>query len=358
ASDDKTGASSLGGDWELEYQVGEINSSLTFEAARTGGEWQGLLDTFWISSRDSEAGWADENLVDFTPDVDGFGDATGGTFSTQFDVQSFTTDDVDLTSVHYVNSNLSIGSPSVDLQVGDILFSIHKDNVLLDGVTDVTANKYDVILFHPDTVGDYSSGSFSVVFSNPSNSNEDITGLSLVEEDTQVGDTLLERGTFIFSDDSEDYNIYSFNPTTGNTDLLLDGAQVLSESEPIIVNKISGLELVEDTYSVGGVTLSSGQILVTLDGDGGIYDNVGEVAGNNEDVFVLDITRTAVVDVTNQSLTASLFMDSSDVGLSKSLNAISFADQSLVNDLPVANDNTDSTDEDNSGISRNAASGV
>ncbi|WP_372883294.1 DUF4347 domain-containing protein, partial [Psychromonas sp.] len=61
ASDDKTGAAALGGDWDLEYQVGEINTTVTFEAQSVESEWQGLLATYVVNTTDDTI---DINILD------------------------------------------------------------------------------------------------------------------------------------------------------------------------------------------------------------------------------------------------------------------------------------------------------
>ena len=56
ASDDDTGAAELGGDWELEYALGGIESSVPFSQT-VQSEWQGLLNNFEVTNvNDSGAG--------------------------------------------------------------------------------------------------------------------------------------------------------------------------------------------------------------------------------------------------------------------------------------------------------------
>ena len=56
ASDDDTGAAELGGNWDLEYTLGGIESSVLFSQA-VQSEWQGLLNNFEVTNvNDSGAG--------------------------------------------------------------------------------------------------------------------------------------------------------------------------------------------------------------------------------------------------------------------------------------------------------------
>ncbi|BBB30134.1 DUF4347 domain-containing protein [Neptunomonas japonica] len=69
ASDDKTGAQSLGGDWDLEYQVGQVES-VTFSANSTQ-QWNGLLDIFTVDD--------DADTIDVNPGDGNALDASGNT---------------------------------------------------------------------------------------------------------------------------------------------------------------------------------------------------------------------------------------------------------------------------------------
>ena len=56
ASDDATGMQSLGGDWDLEYNIGEVNSQIIV-SGELQREWRGLLATFTVTNtNDSGAG--------------------------------------------------------------------------------------------------------------------------------------------------------------------------------------------------------------------------------------------------------------------------------------------------------------
>ena len=87
----------------------------------------------------------------------------------------------------------------MDLFVGDVLFAINSNSVQLTGsdLVEITTNKKSLFMFRPDTPGDYSAGTFSVVLDNFSTN--EVEGISLVEVDTMVGDTLLQAGTFLFN---------------------------------------------------------------------------------------------------------------------------------------------------------------
>ena len=94
-----------------------------------------------------------------------------------------------------------------------------------------------------------------------------LSGLTLVESDTTVGDTVVEEGTFLLGK-AGDKKIYHFTAdgvgkgtTSGTTSTLIDGADIGFSTN------VAGLELIERTITIGDTTLQPGQILVTLDGD-------------------------------------------------------------------------------------------
>ncbi len=61
---DSTGASALGGDWQLEYKVGDIDDSYQVQV-HTEDEWQGLLATYTVTTvNDSGAGSLRQAILD------------------------------------------------------------------------------------------------------------------------------------------------------------------------------------------------------------------------------------------------------------------------------------------------------
>ncbi|MCA9215240.1 MAG: DUF4347 domain-containing protein, partial [Planctomycetales bacterium] len=64
ASDDDTGSFELGGDWQLEYLVGDVESSIVF-SADIQQNWHGLLNTFTVTNtNDSGAGSFRQAIID------------------------------------------------------------------------------------------------------------------------------------------------------------------------------------------------------------------------------------------------------------------------------------------------------
>ncbi len=258
---------------------------------------------------------------------------TDGTFYSFLDLRNFNTGTIDpaIDGIHQVSKNTTIGGnggPSMDLFVGDILFAINSNSVQLTGsdLVEITTNKKDLLMFRADTPGDYSTGTFSVVLDNFSTN--EVEGITLVEVDTMVGDTLLQAGTFLYNPgNSRDIFHYTADgvgagTTTGVTTTLIAGNDINMTSASA---KVSGIDLIEADVTLGDTSLTAGNILVTLDGnDAGVGNNNLSVTSN--DVFYLDVTTTTMGVTSTTTANAYLLIEGADLNLdtaSEEITAIS-----------------------------------
>ncbi len=130
-------------------------------------------------------------------------------------------------------------------------------------------------------------------------------GVTLVEQATLVGDTLIDAGDFLFSRGGalEMNDIYWYDTSLSATNVLVEGLDVSIATGTAIL----GLEVVESGVTAGGVSLGTGNILVTL----AAAD--GDVGSNNlsvlqQDVFALNLTATTYGSGT-AAATASMLFD-------------------------------------------------
>ena len=241
------------------------------------------------------------------------GGTSGGTFGTSFNLNAFAQDGgADLVGLHVVGRAVSVGTVgTVNLQAGDVLFSV-AGNETLGGVA---VTKQQVILFRPGSPGDYSAGTFSVVFTNPDAVDKDIRDFALVETAMSVGGTALQAGDFLLSMDSGSYDkdIWLFrpsnvgsNPASGSLTEFINGASAFVNLDG---DQIRGVELVQQDIVIGGKSLTAGQLLLSQDGDGLVGGNLLSV--KDGDIFVLSVTQTGLLSAG----TASMFMRGSDLGL-------------------------------------------
>ncbi|QDT35916.1 cadherin-like domain-containing protein [Stratiformator vulcanicus] len=274
------------------------------------------------------------------------GGTTDGTFSHVFDLDDFADDgDANINGLHYVSRDITIGSGgnTFDLQTGDILFST-KDDEDVTGNNTLAFTKDEIILFRPDTVGDFGSGTFTLLVDDLSliTGENETRGLSLVETDTVVGDATLTAGSFLVSTNGgaaeKDVRLLTLTgvgagSTSGSIDTLIEGDDI-DQGE-----KIYGIELIESGITLGGTTLSGGQILLTIEkSDSSVGDNA--ILVGDHDVFALTVSNTTLVSgVGNTAADATLIVDGDDVGLdsgSEKLDALALVstNQPPVIDLP------------------------
>ena len=250
---------------------------------------------------------------------------TNGTFASAFNLDTFTLDgDADITAFHQVSGDITLGGnafPSIDLFVGDLLMVADVDGETFTGsdLNSITPDRTDVFVFRPDVPGDYSNGTFFILLDNLPG--DYTTGISLVEQDTWVGDAFLQEGSFIFNAGIGN-KIRHFvaddvgNGTTiGSVSMLIDGSDIGMGGGGI---NIEAIDLIETDLNIGGVSLTSGQILVTLSADdGSVGDNM--IATKSTDIFYLDVTTTGTGTT---SADAIVLFDGLDVGLDTGAEAI------------------------------------
>ncbi|UCH49647.1 MAG: DUF4347 domain-containing protein, partial [Betaproteobacteria bacterium] len=267
----------------------------------TGSQAPGLDD--WSSSEVLALG--DPN-ISFEPGT------TDGTLSSLFDLDGYASKAVSIEAVHVVSSNITVGGGgnTVDLLTGDVLFSVVEDGVTFTGTDSVavTTTKDDVIRFRP------SDGTFEIVLDDvlaPA-----VGGMTLVEKDTTVGDALLAEGSFLLNSGNNNDILY-LNPTGAGVGVAAGTPVVLLTGNDIGMggasNDIDGIDLIEDNISPGNATLTSGQILVTLDIDDPSVGNNGIIT-KATDIFYLDVIKTTMVFGTTVA-DATLFVEGTEINL-------------------------------------------
>ena len=242
---------------------------------------------------------------------------TGGTLSSPANMENQSLFGLaSLHAIHYVTRDMTVGtSTTFDLLAGDLLIAHHGGFELI-GL--VWAGKEDVVVFRPNTFGDYSSGTVYMLLNNFAGHAH---AISLVETDTVVGDTTLSAGSFLFSTSgsgSEDIQLFSPTNvgvvTNGTTQTLITGGDIGIDKE------VQGLDLIETTLTLGDVTLESGTILVTLkDDDATVGTN--SISTNQEDIFYLTVTSTDIGSGTSAA-TATLLLEGVDVNLDSNDEAL------------------------------------
>ncbi len=253
--------------------------------------------------------WADGDLLQFSNPGLQLGPNTSGEISRAFDLNSFAQDgDAQIDGMHVVGRALDFGTVNpISLLAGDLLISTGASEVL----GGVAVNDGDLVVFRPDAWDDYNSGSFFLLATGLANGQ--LEDIALVETPVTVGSESLSAGTLLFTEDGS-AQIQRWNPVDP-----LGGGVV---SAPLAVasslnlsggTEPRGLELIQSTRTVGGVTLNPGDLLVSIED--------GATIGSNS----LAVTRNDIVRLQTDSggiVTASIFFDGSDVNLSGTPEAV------------------------------------
>ncbi|MFT7220184.1 MAG: hypothetical protein ACI8Z1_001801 [Candidatus Azotimanducaceae bacterium] len=301
----------------LSYDPDTFGSSdLTIKATDTNGET--VTTTFTVSVNLNAAlllsttgdaivtgsgltNWNDSEIVQLGGPTFTLGNTTAGVFSSLVNIAG------DVDGLHHVTSNLTIGtSNTIAVQPGDLLISLGANSTLTSTgaapEADLSVTPEDIFLVRPEVVGDYSAVNFFMVLDNVPGG---VEGISLVEEDTIVGDALLTAGDILIAPGNRDINLYKPDDlavaSSGTALILIAGDDLRDSSGTKMVNRfIAGVDLIENSLDVGGLNLSSGTVLLTVGSnsatvfgkDGANPDTTLSVT--EFDIFAADISKTSL----------------------------------------------------------------
>lgn len=256
--------------------------------------------TLWLGAAGPDAnGWTGVNAVNGNqvlavsdPNLSFGNGNTGGTFSHVFDSSAWGANGLD--DIVRVSSTV-VMSPSITVQRGDLLFTTSATSTL-SSLNNITVNNNDVVLFRPAVEGDYSRGTFTVLFT-ALGGGDDVRGLALVEKSTVVGDTTLTVGSLLYTVGNGNGNARDIQwfiphyvlPVVG---LVVNVTTTLVNGAELGINKaITGLELVSTTTTIKNATLTAGQLLISLADTSTVANTSGIQAS---DVVALTLTQTSV----------------------------------------------------------------
>ena len=284
------------------------------------GAYEAVQSALWMSTTGNVSGsgapglgsWENGEVIALTdPNLQFDPGTTNGTFSSALNLETLAGTNIDVDALHYVTRNITLGTThTIDLQPGDLLFSTNGPET----IQTLAVERDDVMLFRPDSPGDYSSGTFSYVFKGPIGG-VDLKSFSLIEQDTTFGDTTLKAGDFLFSQEVGSGNdVYLFRTvdvgdgtTAGTVELLIRGNDVG------ITAAIDGLELLETNSTLGDETLAAGELLISVDVlDSGI--GTSSVTADQQDIFRLQVVKTNLVTGTTVA-DAALLLNGTSLNL-------------------------------------------
>ena len=261
---------------------------------------------------------------------------TSGTFASVFDINDHLTGDFSIDAFHHVTTAVTVGD--IDVEDGDVILSLAESG----SVSGTAFGAEDLLLFRPDAVGNFASGTVSFFIDTSAITGVDsgttnVSAVALVERDVAVGDANLNAGDLLIARETEDVLRVELTAagsgTTGNATTLLDGTDFL-----IIRDKFTtGLHVASEEIVVGDVTLTAGTLLISNARD------TGDAGDNGNDIFQVNLTTTG----NNTNGTRDSFFDGSDVFLNtaaEDVDGLSLFVASLV--LSIDAPSTASVNED------------
>ena len=291
ASDDLTGASQLGGDWQLEYTIGEIESTVAFNAA-TQETWMNVLGTI--------------NVTTFADVVDADADLTS------LDNLLLNPGDDGKVSLReaVIAANADIGSDTIELDEGRYYVDIDNsgyDDIGYEGDIDIT----DALEIKGSAVGktiidgDYmKERAFDVRSTNVSISNLRIVNSGY--EDVEGGGLRVASGAELDLTDVVFKNNFSYK-----------GGGILNDGGTLHLDNVSFIRN-NDTYNNGGAIYNhNGHIEITdsafirnwaKDYGGAIYNDGGTI----------NIANTTFTENTARNDGGAIYNNAGDVNITNS----------------------------------------
>ena len=295
--------------------------------ARTTGILQ--REGLWLSTEGVGAGagatFNDGSLIAFEGDPVDLGGTTAGTLDVVATLNDlFGPGAPGLNGLHVVERDIVVGPDSAPTQLrqGDWILSI--DNAVFVG--GMLFEPEDLLLLR--RVQGANAGTLSVLFDGTQRAE----AITLVEQDTLIGDTVVRAGDLLFvqSGGGVEQDIWLAPITTGGaSQLLIRGSDIGVDSQ------ITALDLIEQSTVVGGEALAVGSIVLSTQGPVNLGTNSRFAA--DEDVAVLTVTATTLGSGTTVATAGTLF-DGNDVDLNdgngESIDAVAVLAGAVVNSAP------------------------
>lgn len=318
----------------------------------------------WFATKDDGDGggetWTDSEILQFGDTGDAFDLNTGTTSGTISKLPGFITP-YDIRALHFVESTVTLGTTGTQFTVkqGDLIMTLDPGGGNTGTAGGISVDRMDIVVFRPDTPGDYSSGTYSMLIDgdsgDPTSGVHDATkaynvhAISLVERDTVVGGTTLTKGTLLVahSDKSLHHNIYTMDvigtgvgasTETSEVELLLSGQALGLDGQPSDPYKLQGLHLLQQTTAFSGNTLAAGTLMVVVEGP----DTYAGQVVDQFDVVALTVTQTEQDTVAGTAATGTLLFDGTDLTINnpsgESLNGFTIVSSSFPdpNQTPTA----------------------
>jgi Domain of unknown function (DUF4347)/Bacterial cadherin-like domain len=292
ASDDLTGGRSLGGDWDLEYQVGEIESSSA--AGRFNqSSWSHTLDSINVTTT------VDENDILSTATISDLQSAPGGT-------------GISLREA-IIAANNTAGADTIILGAGTYTLSItnNGEDASATGDLDITSD-ITIVGAGEGSTAISASGLGDRAFDVKSGATLTLNDLTVagVNTNNQTGGAVSNAGTLSATDVVFRDNTNTNNPGGG-----------LYNSGSMTLDRVS---IINNTAAAGGgIEQANGTLTmtnVTISGNSSLYNGAGlEISGGT--ATNIDYTTVANNSTTSNGSGGGLYSTSGTVNISNSIFA-------------------------------------
>ena len=268
ASDDLTGASSLGGDWNLEYRVGELETQVAV-SQELQANWQGVFATYTVSTTDESGTGSLRQAID---------DANAGPEGSTIE---FTLAPGSIIELDSILPAISVNDLTIDASSGGV------PGVVLDG-DDLDGNGFTVtgdgvtirgfVIHDFDGHGIRITGDGNTVAGNYIGTNADGTsdvrnrddGVRIDGDNNTIGGTSATDANLISG--NSDWGI-SFHSSATNNLVIGNLIGTDKTGTVAVANKDGGILLSgAGSNTIGGVGLGN---VVSGNGDDGIYVSQG-----------------------------------------------------------------------------------
>ncbi|MGN6546252.1 MAG: DUF4347 domain-containing protein, partial [Aureliella sp.] len=275
-SDDFTGAAALGGDWDLEFQVGDVETHVLGNSDDLSQQWNGLLATYTVTNtNDSGAGSLRQAIID--------ANANGGADTITFNIAGTGTHTISLASaLPMITDAVTIDATTDDSYSANG----SKPAIILDG-NDLVASGLELSSTADGSTvrglvirdfGNYGvridSGSDNNIVAGNYIGNLTSSGTASATDANNAGVYVAGSNNQIGGSTAADRNVISGNTTVGvsvaGSGNIVSGNYigVASDGSTALGNSGDGINVSGSSNRIGGVVAGQGNILANNGDDG------------------------------------------------------------------------------------------
>ncbi|HBJ36743.1 MAG TPA: hypothetical protein DDZ51_18705, partial [Planctomycetaceae bacterium] len=343
ASETLVGDESLGGNWLLEYNIGEIETQIVVSAALQA-EWEGLLATFTVTNtNDSGAGSLRQAILD--------ANALAGHDTITFNIAGGGVHTINLSSIlPTITDQVTINAATESDYAGTPLIVLHGGGTIVDGfrlyggtssgstirgfaITGFTSDAIDIAGSNNNTI----AGNYLGLSADGLTINANANGVNIWEASGNIigGSSALDRNVI-----SGNSNFGISIQSTGASGNIIRGNYIGTDATGS-VDRGNGnigiwLEAGADNTVIGGLSAGEGNVISGNDVAGIAVSNVsniqifgnliGATADNSSSIASAGDGIRVLNSATNVSIVQNIIVASNDLGIDLANNGVTLND--------------------------------